>query len=175
MRRAAALLGLVWLLAAPASTAGCGRDEVRAARGEAFKRVPILSPASTSERQGGSFDDPAEAGFRVFARTCVTCHQPSGMGMPNAFPPLARSDFLAADKGRSVSIVLGGIEGPITVNGKPYSASMPSFAALSDDDIAGVLTFVRSSWGNAGEPVTREEVASRRARGTAPVTVAAAP
>ena len=84
--------------------------------------------------------------------------------MPGAFPPLAGSDFLLADKGRSIAIVLGGLSGAITVNGLPYGATMPSHACLSDDEVAQVLTFVRASWGNEGDPVTPGEVTAYRAR-----------
>jgi len=108
--------------------------------------------------------DVLEAGFQVFSHTCVTCHQPSGRGLPGAFPPLAGSDFLMADKDRAIGVVLGGLGGPITVNDKPYAASMPSHACLSDDDVASVLTYVRNSWGNKSDPVTCNEVALRRAR-----------
>jgi mono/diheme cytochrome c family protein len=103
-------------------------------------------------------------GFQVFASVCVTCHQPSGRGFPNAFPPLAGSDFLMADKGRSIDILLSGWNQPITVNDRPYSAVMPSFGCFSDVEIASVLTYVRNTWGNAGDPVTSREVGEHRAR-----------
>lgn len=117
-------------------------------------------------------DDQKEAGFRVFARTCVTCHQPSGRGLPGHFPPLAGSDFLMADEDRAIRIVLGGVEGPVTVNGQAYAASMPSHACLSDDEIADVLTFVRNNWDNHAKPTARASVTARRAEGTAIVRVA---
>jgi mono/diheme cytochrome c family protein len=118
-------------------------------------------------------DDQKEAGFRVFARTCVTCHQPSGRGLPDHFPPLAGSDFLMADEDRAIRIVLGGLEGPVTVNGQAYAASMPSHACLSDDEIADALTFVRNNWGNEAKPTTRAAVTAHRAEGTATVRLAA--
>ena len=117
-------------------------------------------------------DDQKEAGFRVFARTCVTCHQPPGRGLPDHFPPLAGSDFLMADEDRAIRIVLGGLEGPVTVNGQAYAASMPSHGCLSDDEIADVLTFVRNNWGNQAKPTLRAVVTAHRAEGTAPVRVA---
>jgi nitrite reductase (NO-forming) len=91
--------------------------------------------------------------------------------MPNAFPPLAGSDFLMANTGRAIDIVLRGLTGPISVDGKPYAATMPSHAFLTDDDIANVLTFVRNTWGNEGAPLTRDEVAARRAPDAAPLEV----
>jgi len=64
-----------------------------------------------------------------------------------------------------MGIVLGGLKGPVTVNGETYDGIMPSQGHLSDEDVAAVLTYVRSSWGNAGDEVTREEIATKRASG----------
>ncbi len=105
-------------------------------------------------------------GAAVFARTCAACHQPTGQGLGTVFPPLAGSDFLMSDKDRSIGIVLGGLRGTVTVNGKTFHNEMPSHAFLSDDELAAALTYARNSWGNQGEPVTPEEVAKKRAAGT---------
>jgi nitrite reductase (NO-forming) len=120
-------------------------------------------------------DEPAVAGppgAAVYARTCGACHQAQGQGLAPAFPPLAGSDFLMADKDRSIGIVLGGLSGRVDVNGKTYEGAMPTQAHLSDEDIAQVLTYVRSSWGNHGGEVTAREVAARRATGTPVITAA---
>jgi nitrite reductase (NO-forming) len=107
-------------------------------------------------------NSPMEAGKSVFMQTCFACHQPNGQGLQNVFPPLAGSDFLMADKARSIAIVLKGCAGAVTVNGKKYVSAMPSLAVLSDEQIANVLTYVRNSWGNAGEAVTAAEVRAAR-------------
>src|SRR5579872_1018134 len=103
-----------------------------------------------------------EAGRRLFTSICSACHQPTGRGLPNVFPPLAGSDFLNADKNRAVKTVINGRQGEIIVNGMKFNNSMPKFP-LSDDDIANVLTFVYSSFGNAGLEVNPEEVKVLRA------------
>ena len=95
--------------------------------------------------------------------TCSTCHQLEGQGLASVFPPLAKSDYLMADKQRSIHIVLAGLQGPVTVNGQTYNNVMPPLANFTDHEIADVLTFVRNSFGNQGEHVTDEEVASVRA------------
>lgn len=147
---------------APALYSGPGQDE------------PYGGSAPPAATAAGPADGPATkdqqiaAGAQVFARTCAACHQPTGLGIPNAFPPLAGSDFLMADKARSVGIVLGGLTGPVIVNGNTFTSVMPSHSFLSDQELADVLTFVRNSWGNQGDAVTRDEVAARRAQGTAP-------
>jgi mono/diheme cytochrome c family protein len=103
-----------------------------------------------------------DRGKRVYVQACLICHQPDGEGLSGVFPPLAQSDYLMADKERSIRIVLNGQIGEIIVNGKRYNGVMPPIL-ISDEQIASVLTYVRNSWGNSGEPVTVDEV--RRIRG----------
>jgi len=122
----------------------------------AFAEAPGEPKPKTKEEQ-------IEAGAKVFATTCAACHQPSGRGLANAFPPLAGSDYLMADKERSIGIVLRGLKGPISVNGAAFDGIMPPQSHLSDDDLANALTFARNSWGNKGEEVTAEEIAAARA------------
>lgn len=98
-----------------------------------------------------------EKGKRIFAQTCFACHQAEGQGMPGVFPPLAKSDFLMADKARSIRSVIKGLSGEITVNGQKYNGVMPP-VMLTDEQIAHVLTYVRNSWGNSGDIVSVEEV-----------------
>jgi glucose/arabinose dehydrogenase/mono/diheme cytochrome c family protein len=101
------------------------------------------------------------AGESLYRAHCQACHLPSGQGVPGVFPPLAASDFLA-DRARTIRALCEGLSGPITVNGVAYNGVMP-LLPLSDAEIAEVLTFVYSSWGNSGEPVTAIEVARVRA------------
>lgn len=104
-----------------------------------------------------------EAGKRLFNVVCAVCHQPTGLGLPDKFPPLAGSDFLNADKKRAIGILLHGRQGQIVVNGKSFNNSMPSFP-LGDEDIANALTFVYNSFGNSGKEVTADEVKALRAQ-----------
>jgi nitrite reductase (NO-forming) len=99
-----------------------------------------------------------EKGKRVFMQHCAMCHQLDGKGLPTVFPPLAQSDYLMADKKRSIGIVLRGLSGSITVNGQTYDGVMPPQVMLNDEQVAHVLTFIRNSWGNTGDAVTVEEV-----------------
>jgi nitrite reductase (NO-forming) len=95
--------------------------------------------------------------------TCSTCHQLEGQGLASVFPPLAKSDYLMADPERAINTVLKGLSGPIEVNGQKYDNVMPPLANLTDHEIADVLTFVRNSFGNQGDPITTEQVARARA------------
>lgn len=119
---------------------------------------------ATEAMKKGTLDLDAQvaAGRALYQGTCSVCHGGQGEGMEGVFPPLAESDFLMADKRRSIEVVLNGLEGPITVNGKDYDSVMPPMSQLSDDEIANILTFVRNSFGNQGEAVTAEEVRSVR-------------
>jgi nitrite reductase (NO-forming) len=107
-----------------------------------------------------------EKGKQVFMQTCFVCHQVDGQGIPGQIPPLAKSDYLMADKTRSIRGVLLGQSGEMTVNGKSYNGQMIPLNYLADEDIANVLTYVRNSFGNSGDAVSHAEV--RRIRGEAP-------
>jgi nitrite reductase (NO-forming) len=98
-----------------------------------------------------------ERGARVFSQICAACHQPHGEGLPGAFPPLAKSDFLMADKKRAIGILKNGLQGEITVNGAKFNGVMPQLN-LDAPSIASVLTYVRNSFGNGGGDVTIEDV-----------------
>lgn len=105
-------------------------------------------------------------GKGVFMQTCFVCHQVNGEGIPGQIPPLAKADYLMADKERSIRGVLFGQSGEMTVNGKKYNGTMIPLNYLSDDDVSHVLTYVRNSFGNSGDAVTPAEV--RRIRSEAP-------
>lgn len=104
-----------------------------------------------------------EMGRAVYTTNCAACHQSGGQGIPHAFPPLAKADFLNADKTRAIKVVTGGLQGKVTVNGHDYDGVMPAWT-LSDEDIANVLTFVYASWDNSGKEVTPQEVKANRAK-----------
>jgi nitrite reductase (NO-forming) len=85
----------------------------------------------------------------------------NGEGIEDAFPPLAKSDYLMKDKKRSIKIILEGQTGEIKVNGKTYNGDMPALD-LSDQEVSDVLNYVRNTWSNKGEAVTPEEVKALR-------------
>ena len=106
-------------------------------------------------------DDNGQA---LFESNCAACHQPTGQGIPGAFPPLAGSDFLLADKQRAIETVIQGRTGPITVNGQEFNALMPPMGHLEDEQIAAILSYVLNAWGNDGGKVTEDEVEAVRER-----------
>ncbi len=110
-----------------------------------------------------------ERGKGVFMQTCFVCHQIDGQGIPGQIPPLAGSDFLMADKDRSIRAVLQGLTGEVVVNGKKFNGVMTPLNNLSDPEIANVLTYVRNNFGNAGDAVKSEDVRRLRSEMPAPV------
>lgn len=111
--------------------------------------------------------DPMVLGKRVFTANCAACHQPTGLGVPGAFPPLAGSEWVQSGDWHGdnhlVRVVLHGLQGPIDVEGKAFNGVMPPWQQLKDEEIAAVLTYIRNEWGNSAPPVTPEHVAKIRA------------
>jgi cbb3-type cytochrome c oxidase subunit III len=102
-------------------------------------------------------------GSAIFASKCAVCHQVNGAGA-GPYPPLAgNADVTSADTATAIATVLNGRSGPIHVNGKTFSGAMPAWKdQLSNDDIAAVLTYVRSAWTNKAAAVTTDQVAVAR-------------
>ncbi len=102
-------------------------------------------------------------GQRVYDQNCLACHQPNGMGISSAFPPLAGSDYLLSKPERSIDILLKGLSGKIKVSGKEYNGVMPA-VKLSDENMANVLTYILNSWGNNGGEIKPLQVMEKRAQ-----------
>lgn len=103
-------------------------------------------------------------GQAVFQSTCIVCHQKDGRGVPRLNPPLVKTKYVLGDKSQLVQIVLKGLNQPIEVEGETYNNVMPSFAQLTDEQIADVLTYVRNSFGNKASAVSPALVKAERAK-----------
>jgi len=105
----------------------------------------------------------APDGKAIFAAKCAACHQAGGLGS-GPYPPLAgNSDVTAPDTANLILTVLNGRSGPIQVNGKTFSGAMPAWKdQLSSDEIAAVVTYIRSAWTNKAAAVTSQQVAAAR-------------
>ena len=104
-----------------------------------------------------------DVGKAAYLANCAACHQPEGVGMAGAFPPLAGSDFLKNnDKTKILSSILQGITGKIVVNGNEYNNVMPAMSHLPDADIADIVSYVYGSWGNPGTKISTADVAAAR-------------
>lgn len=125
--------------------------------------APITAAASASAKGTLTLAQQIKAGGALYNGTCSVCHQATGEGIPTVFPPLAKSDFLNADKVRAIGAVLNGLTGPVTVNGNTYNSVMPPMSQLNDDEVANILTYVLNSFGNNGGQVSAADVAHQRA------------
>jgi len=110
--------------------------------------------------------DPKVVGKRLYSQNCVVCHQASGQGVAGQFPPLAGSEWVngSAKHGENhlVLLMLHGHQGPMNVMGGAYNNAMPQWKQLSDDQIAAVLTYIRSDWGNNAPAIDPAFVAGIR-------------
>ncbi|MDZ7632873.1 MAG: cytochrome c [Gemmatimonadaceae bacterium] len=116
---------------------------------------------STDSTDGGQAIAEAAVptrGEATYSQICASCHQATGLGVEGNFPPLKNSAWLTGDPNVPIAIVLGGLAGEIVVDGKTYNGAMQAWGMLSDDDVANVLTYARSQWGNTAGPVTAEQV-----------------
>ncbi len=113
-----------------------------------------------------------EQGKTVYGQYCVACHQADGNGVTGAFPPLTQTEWVLGEKTKLITLVLNGIQGPITVKGEEYNNVMASHSFLTDEEIAATLTYVRQAFGNDASEVTTAEVAEVRANteGDGPMT-----
>jgi mono/diheme cytochrome c family protein len=118
-----------------------------------------------------STEEMVKKGTSLFGRSCIQCHQATGLGVEGKYPPLAGSDIINGSEEKVIRIVLNGLKGPITVKngGAPFITGelMPWFAPgkdgglynWSDANIAYALTYVRQAFGNTSPPITPEKVA----------------
>ncbi|RIV69393.1 copper-containing nitrite reductase [Flagellimonas aequoris] len=132
-------------------------DGIYLPEGPGIQEMPTTDGVVESEIPAQNFEEQMKFGKQIYMQTCFACHQAEGQGIPNAFPPLAKSDYLNADVNRAIGIVLNGKTGEITVNGQKYNSVMTR-QMLSSEEIANVLTYVYNSWGNNKTVVTSEMV-----------------
>ena len=126
--------------------------------------LAAVATAAASAKTGAlSVPEQIAAGQALFTGTCSTCHQANGEGMAGVFPPLAKSDYIAANPKVLAQVILHGLQGPVKVNGTDYNSVMPPMNQLTDDEVANIATYVLNSWGNPGGRVTKEEAATIRA------------
>lgn len=100
----------------------------------------------------------AANGKALYMQYCLSCHQADGGGVPNMNPPLIKTSYVLGDKVRLSKILLNGFSERVEIEGEMYSNVMPSFSYLTNQQIADVLTYVRSNFGNKAGAVTAAEV-----------------
>ncbi|HEV2394559.1 MAG TPA: cytochrome c [Verrucomicrobiae bacterium] len=104
-------------------------------------------------------------GKQFFDNVCALCHNTDGTGKPGQAPPLVGSEFALGTPNRMVRIPLVGLSGPVQVKGQQWNLSMPAMgAAMTDEQLAAVLTYIRQSWGNKASEITPAQVKAIRAQ-----------
>jgi mono/diheme cytochrome c family protein len=132
-------------------------------QGDVFNEEANYRPVT----QSGPVDPKAASialGKKIFTANCALCHQSTGLGLPGQYPPLVGSEWVLGPAPRRLTqIVLHGIQGPIHVEGKVFNNAMPTWAALTDKELAGVLSYVRGELGgNSAPPITESEMDDAR-------------
>lgn len=119
-------------------------------------------PSAPESEPSASDASAMQHGEAVFVANCSSCHSEPGAGTPRDYPNLAGDTLVAGRSPETVTrIVLQGAQSAKTSNA-PVSFSMPGFGALTDRDVADVVTYIRNSWGNRAEPVSVSQVKSIR-------------
>jgi mono/diheme cytochrome c family protein/glucose/arabinose dehydrogenase len=103
-----------------------------------------------------------EKGKTVYATLCAACHQPHGFGLDGLAPPLVDSEWVLGKPDILTRIVLNGLAGPVKVGGRSFNLAMPPLPQLTDEDIAGVLTYIRREWEHNASPVDTKAVTTLR-------------
>ena len=128
---------------------------------------PVASAAATTGAMSNAASSGAMAsagnGAKIFSTNCASCHQANGKGQPGVFPPLAGNPVVTGSPTTVIHIVKNGLSGKVVVNGTSYNGQMPAWkGTLSDSDIASVITYIRSSWGNHASAVTTSQVTATK-------------
>jgi len=141
---------------------GKQRDDVYLPEGSAIQKIPEgeAQPAITER----PLAERLSLGKTQYESNCAACHMKDGVGVPGAFPPLVNSDFLKNRVDKGAGIILHGLSGPITVNGKEFNGVMPALQ-LSDDEVANILTYVRNNFSKIDGIVSAADVAKTRNAG----------
>jgi mono/diheme cytochrome c family protein len=118
------------------------------------------APIVTSDQVVAASAPVGLSGAQIFEAKCAGCHGASGQGSATVPPLSGNPDVLASDPTKILVTIVNGRSGPLTVNGKTYNGTMPTWkGTLTNADIAAVATYVRSAWGNSAPGVTEQQVA----------------
>ncbi len=123
---------------------------------------PVGMPVDTVDETAIDKASLMARGEDVYGRVCVACHQADGQGQDGVAPPLAGSGEFYGDPQNHARIIVHGLQGEISVQGKTWNLMMPAQGSLSDYDIASAATYVRHSWGNDDGIVLPADVAAVR-------------
>lgn len=155
-------LGTIWKVTYTGDRSNFGAAQL--ARMEEEKRT--AQNIRTPDPEADNLEREVAVGGEALYRTyCAACHSRNGEGSPPRFPPIVATEWVTGDAERLISIVLNGMEGPITVHGELYNSAMPAHGSfLNDAEVAEILTYVRQNFGSGAGPIRAEEVRNVRNR-----------
>ncbi len=104
-----------------------------------------------------------DKGKAIYSTICIACHQPNGQGMAGLSPPLVDSEWTLGPADRIIRIVTQGLTGPVEVSGTKWQLEMPGLPIFSDEDVAGITTYIRREWEHNASAVTPSYVTGIRA------------
>jgi mono/diheme cytochrome c family protein len=120
---------------------------------------PTLAEARLNDPDPGSM----QRGQKIYEMTCLACHQADADGVPGMTPPLQKSPYVQGPSIKLIGIVLNGLNDGVEIDGESYSNPMPPFSTvLKDQQIADVLTYLRSNFGNKAGAITVAQVSQIR-------------
>jgi mono/diheme cytochrome c family protein len=107
----------------------------------------------------------AARGKMIYLQRCMVCHQADGGGVPKLNAPLDASTAVnGSDIAKLIKYIVKGLNDRIEIDGEFYANAMPAADDLKDQQIADVLTFIRSNWSNKAGPVTVTQVKQTRSK-----------
>ena len=150
--------GKIWKITYDGDKTGFGKEQL-----VAMEERKMLSNIRTPDREKDNLmPKNLQGGAKVYQQYCSACHQMNGRGASGRFPPLADIDWVTGNKERLIKIVLNGMEGSLIINDEVYNGVMPQHSFLKDTEIAQVLTYIRSSFGNEASEIVESEVTDLR-------------
>lgn len=152
--------GTIWKIVYKGDTENFGNAQLASME----KRKLMAHIRTPHKVKDNLMPDNIVGGEKIYNQYCTACHQANGRGAPGRFPPLRRNDWVGGDKERLIKIILNGMEGSLTIAGESYSGLMPQHSFLKDKEIADVLSYIRTSFGNRESGITPKEVEEIRTR-----------
>tara|TARA_R110000765_G_scaffold95610_2_gene179960 strand:- start:383 stop:2155 length:1773 start_codon:yes stop_codon:yes gene_type:complete len=150
--------GRIWKIVFEGDKNNFGREQLV----EMEKRKLLAHIRTPDETKDNLMAGEFTGGEKIYYTYCSTCHQQDGRGATGRFPPLNGTEWVIGDKERLINIILNGMEGSMEVNGEVYNGVMPQHSFLSDEEVADVLTYIRTNFGNDAGEIKAEEVKKLR-------------
>jgi mono/diheme cytochrome c family protein len=154
-------IGLIVVLLEILLLSGSCRSNKKTDNLQDQKSVQAKTPIETSR----PVTHVISTGELAFRKSCLTCHQADGSGVPGMYPPLNQAEKVMGPPEGIIKVILYGLKGPTVINGETYTQRMPAQSLLSDSTIAVVVNYVKKRWGGNESTVTADEVRNIRAKG----------